>query len=57
MTGRSRALVALYGTAGLLTAPWVIDYVVRRLCHTPWRPPAAPNIRLGTRNTTRRSTT
>lgn len=46
LTGRTRALLALYGTAGILTAPWAIDYTIRRLRHTAWQPPAIPHIRI-----------
>jgi hypothetical protein len=48
LTRRGRALVALYGTAGLLALPWVIDYAVRRVRHTSWRPPAVPHITIST---------
>lgn len=43
---RRRALVALYGAAGVLVAPWAIDYAIRRVRRSPWRPPAAPSIRI-----------
>jgi hypothetical protein len=45
---RGRALAAIYGTAGLLALPWAIDYAVRRVRHTSWRPPAVPSIRIST---------
>lgn len=48
MSGRRRALLALWGTAGLLAAPWAIEYVVRRAQHTPWRQPAIPYFRFDT---------
>lgn len=48
MSRRTRVLVALYGTAAVLAAPWAIDYALRRWCGFPWHQPSIPVIRLDT---------
>lgn len=45
---RRRALLAIWGTAALLAAPWVIEAALIRARRTTWRPPAVPWFRITT---------
>lgn len=45
MTSR-RVLLALWGTAAALAAPWAVEALLVALRRTSWRTPAVPRFRI-----------